>query len=405
MLIKHVILRCLLLLSETIKKGANIMNKKTQMVHGGHTTDDYTGAVTTPIYQTSTYLQDDIGDLREGYEYSRSGNPTRTALESTIADLEHGRFGYAFGSGVAAISAVVMLLDKGDHIVVNSDVYGGTFRVLTKVFNRLGIDADFVDTTDAKNIEASIKPETKMLIIETPSNPLLRVTDIKASADIAKKHNLISVVDNTFMSPYFQNPLTLGADIVLHSASKYIGGHSDVIGGLVATNDEDLAERIGFIQNSTGGVLGPQDSYLLIRGIKTLGLRMEQVSRSAVAVSEMLANHPKVEKVYHPSLKDHPNHDIQARQATGHTGVVSFVVPDIESAKAVIRNTKYFTLAESLGAVESLISVPALMTHASIPKEVREKEGIADGLIRLSVGIEDTDDLIEDLKQALDQLK
>lgn len=381
------------------------MNKKTQMVHGGHTTDDYTGAVTTPIYQTSTYLQDDIGDLREGYEYSRSGNPTRAALESAIADIEYGRFGFAFGSGVAAMSAVIMLLDKGDHIVVNSDVYGGTFRVLTKVFNRFGIDADFVDTTEVENIEAAIKPETKMLMIETPSNPLLRVTDIKASAEIAKKHDLISVVDNTFMSPYFQNPLKLGADIVLHSASKYIGGHSDVIGGLLATSDEDLAERLDFIQNSTGGVLGPQDSYLLIRGIKTLGLRMEQVSRSAVAVAKMLAEHPNVQKVYHPSLESHPNHDIHESQTSGHTGVVSFVVPDIDAAKAVIRETEYFTLAESLGAVESLISVPALMTHASIPKEVREKEGIEDGLIRLSVGIEDTDDLVADLKQALDQLQ
>ncbi|RIN50861.1 bifunctional cystathionine gamma-lyase/homocysteine desulfhydrase [Staphylococcus simulans] len=381
------------------------MNKKTQMVHGGHTTDDYTGAVTTPIYQTSTYLQDDIGDLREGYEYSRSGNPTRAALESAIADIEYGRFGFAFGSGVAAMSAVIMLLDKGDHIVVNSDVYGGTFRVLTKVFNRFGIDADFVDTTEVEKIEAAIKPETKMLMVETPSNPLLRVTDIKASAEIAKKHDLISVVDNTFMSPYFQNPLKLGADIVLHSASKYIGGHSDVIGGLLATSDEDLAERLGFIQNSTGGVLGPQDSYLLIRGIKTLGLRMEQVSRSAVAVAKMLAEHPNVQKVYHPSLESHPNHDVHENQASGHTGVVSFVVSDIDEAKAVIRETEYFTLAESLGAVESLISVPALMTHASIPKEVREKEGIEDGLIRLSVGIEDTEDLVADLKQALDQLQ
>lgn len=381
------------------------MNKKTQMVHGGHTTDDYTGAVTTPIYQTSTYLQDDIGDLREGYEYSRSGNPTRAALESAIADIEYGRFGFAFGSGVAAMSAVIMLLDKGDHIVVNSDVYGGTFRVLTKVFNRFGIDADFVDTTEVEKIEAAIKPETKMLMVETPSNPLLRVTDIKASAEIAKKHDLISVVDNTFMSPYFQNPLKLGADIVLHSASKYIGGHSDVIGGLLATSDEDLAERLGFIQNSTGGVLGPQDSYLLIRGIKTLGLRMEQVSRSAVAVAKMLAEHPNVQKVYHPSLESHPNHDVHESQASGHTGVVSVVVSDIDAAKAVIRETEYFTLAESLGAVESLISVPALMTHASIPKEVREKEGIEDGLIRLSVGIEDTEDLVADLKQALDQLQ
>lgn len=238
------------------------MNKKTQMIHGGHTTDNYTGAVTTPIYQTSTYLQDDIGDLRQGYEYSRTANPTRASLESVIANLEHGKHGFAFGSGMAAISAVIMLLDKGDHLVLNSDVYGGTYRALTKVFTRFGIDVDFVDTTKIENIEQYIKPETKMLYVETPSNPLLRVTDIKASAKIAKKYDLISVVDNTFMTPYYQNPLDFGIDIVLHSATKYIGGHSDVVAGLVATADDDLAERLGFISNSTGGVLGPQDRFI-----------------------------------------------------------------------------------------------------------------------------------------------
>ena len=380
------------------------MNKKTQMIHGGHTTDNYTGAVTTPIYQTSTYLQDDIGDLRQGYEYSRTANPTRASLESVIANLEHGKHGFAFGSGMAAISAVIMLLDKGDHLVLNSDVYGGTYRALTKVFTRFGIDVDFVDTTKIENIEQYIKPETKMLYIETPSNPLLRVTDIKKSAEIAKKHHLISVVDNTFMTPYFQNPLTLGIDIVLHSATKYIGGHSDVVAGLVATSDAELAERLGFIQNSTGGVLGPQDSYLLIRGIKTLGLRMEQVQRNTLAIIDMLQQHSAVKQVFHPSISDHLNHDIHEAQSEGHTGVVAFEVADIESAKKVISESHYFTLAESLGAVESLISVPALMTHASIPKDIREKEGIADGLVRLSVGIEDTKDLVEDLEQSLNAL-
>lgn len=380
------------------------MNKKTQLIHGGQTTDPYTGAVTTPIYQTSTYMQDGIGDMRQGYEYSRSANPTRSALEGLIADLEQGESGFAFGSGMAAISAVIMLLDKGDHLLINSDVYGGTYRALTKVFNRFGIDAEFIDTTNIEAVEQYIKPETKMLYIETPSNPLLRVTDIKKSAEIAKKHHLISVVDNTFMTPYFQNPLTLGIDIVLHSATKYIGGHSDVVAGLVATSDAELAERLGFIQNSTGGVLGPQDSYLLIRGIKTLGLRMEQVQHNTLAIIDMLQQHSAVKQVFHPSISDHLNHDIHEAQSEGHTGVVAFEVADIESAKKVISESHYFTLAESLGAVESLISVPALMTHASIPKDIREKEGIADGLVRLSVGIEDTKDLVEDLEQSLNAL-
>ena len=380
------------------------MNKKTQLIHGGQTTDPYTGAVTTPIYQTSTYMQDGIGDMRQGYEYSRSANPTRSALEGLIADLEQGESGFAFGSGMAAISAVIMLLDKGDHLLINSDVYGGTYRALTKVFNRFGIDAEFIDTTNIEAVEQYIKPETKMLYIETPSNPLLRVTDIKKSAEIAKKHHLITVVDNTFMTPYFQNPLTLGIDIVLHSATKYIGGHSDVVAGLVATSDAELAERLGFIQNSTGGVLGPQDSYLLIRGIKTLGLRMEQVQRNTLAIIDMLQQHSAVKQVFHPSISDHLNHDIHEAQSEGHTGVVAFEVADIESAKKVISESHYFTLAESLGAVESLISVPALMTHASIPKDIREKEGIADGLVRLSVGIEDTKDLVEDLEQSLNAL-
>lgn len=380
------------------------MNKKTQLIHGGQTTDPYTGAVTTPIYQTSTYMQDGIGDMRQGYEYSRSANPTRSALEGLIANLEQGESGFAFGSGMASISAVIMLLDKGDHLLINSDVYGGTYRALTKVFNRFGIDAEFIDTTNIEVVEQYIKPETKMLYIETPSNPLLRVTDIKKSAEIAKKHHLISVVDNTFMTPYFQNPLTLGIDIVLHSATKYIGGHSDVVAGLVATSDAELAERLGFIQNSTGGVLGPQDSYLLIRGIKTLGLRMEQVQRNTLAIIDMLQQHSAVKQVFHPSISDHLNHDIHEAQSEGHTGVVAFEVADIESAKKVISESHYFTLAESLGAVESLISVPALMTHASIPKDIREKEGIADGLVRLSVGIEDTKDLVEDLEASLNAL-
>ena len=381
-----------------------IMNKKTLLIHGGKTTDAYTGAVTTPIYQTSTYEQDEIGNLRQGYEYSRTANPTRTALETLIADLEHGTNGYAFGSGMAAISAVIMLLDKGDHILINSDVYGGTYRALTKVFSRFGINFDFINTTDVSNIESSIKDTTKMLFIETPSNPLLQVTDIKVASDIAKKHDMLTVVDNTFMTPYYQNPLDLGADIVLHSATKYLGGHSDVVSGLVVTANESLGERIGFIQNSTGGILGPQDSYLLTRGIKTLGLRVEQINRNVKEVVALLNKHENVVKTIHPLNEDHVNRDIHFEQASGYPGIISFEVADVEKAKEVIKHTKLFTLAESLGAVESLISVPSLMTHASIPAEIRHKEGIADGMIRLSIGIEDTEDLVEDLNQALNQI-
>jgi len=381
-----------------------IMNKKTLLIHGGKTTDAYTGAVTTPIYQTSTYEQDGIGNLRQGYEYSRTANPTRTALETLIADLEHGTNGYAFGSGMAAISAVIMLLDKGDHILINSDVYGGTYRALTKVFSRFGIEFDFINTTDVSNIESSIKDTTKMLFIETPSNPLLQVTDIKVASDIAKKHDMLTVVDNTFMTPYYQNPLDLGADIVLHSATKYLGGHSDVVSGLVVTANESLGERIGFIQNSTGGILGPQDSYLLTRGIKTLGLRVEQINRNVKEVVALLNKHENVVKTIHPLNEDHVNRDIHFKQASGYPGIISFEVADVEKAKEVIKHTKLFTLAESLGAVESLISVPSLMTHASIPAEIRHKEGIADGMIRLSIGIEDTEDLVEDLNQALNQI-
>ncbi|MBO3078349.1 aminotransferase class I/II-fold pyridoxal phosphate-dependent enzyme [Mammaliicoccus vitulinus] len=380
------------------------MNKKTLLIHGGKTTDAYTGAVTTPIYQTSTYEQDGIGELRQGYEYSRTANPTRTALETLIADLEHGTNGYAFGSGMAAISAVIMLLDKGDHILINSDVYGGTYRALTKVFTRFGITFDFINTTNIENIESSIKEETKMLFIETPSNPLLQITDIKAASEIAKKHDILTVVDNTFMTPYYQNPLDLGVDIVLHSATKYLGGHSDVVSGLVVTANEALGERIAFIQNSTGGILGPQDSYLLTRGIKTLGLRLEQINRNVKEVVDLLKQHDNVVKTIHPLNEDHVNRDVHFTQASGYPGIISFEVADVEKAKEVIKHTQLFTLAESLGAVESLISVPSLMTHASIPTEIRHKEGIADGLIRLSIGIEDTEDLVADLKHALNQI-
>ncbi|HCD19162.1 bifunctional cystathionine gamma-lyase/homocysteine desulfhydrase [Macrococcoides caseolyticum subsp. caseolyticum] len=380
------------------------MQKKTMMIHGGNTIDEYTGAVNPPIYQTSTYKQDGIGNMRQGYEYSRSANPTRTALESLIRDLESGDAGFAFGSGMAAISSVIMLLNAGDHIVVGSDVYGGTYRVFTKVFERIGIKSTFVDTTDIEAVEAAISENTKMLYIETPTNPLLNVTDIRKMVEISKAHNLISVVDNTFMTPYFQNPLELGADIVLHSATKYIGGHSDVVAGLVVTRTPELSEAVGFIQNSVGGVLGPQDSFLLVRGIKTLAIRMEQTEQTTLKIIEFLKKQNVVTNIFHPSLLDEGNKKIHESQSKGYGGMISFDVGSKENAENLVKSTKYFTLAESLGAVESLISVPSQMTHASIPRERRLELGITDGLVRISVGIEDSEDLIADLEQAFKQL-
>ncbi|MDQ0858290.1 bifunctional cystathionine gamma-lyase/homocysteine desulfhydrase [Bacillus sp. V2I10] len=376
------------------------MKRKTKMIHGGIVGDPHTGAVSTPIYQVSTYKQDGVGN-HKGFEYSRTGNPTRHALEELIKDLEEGHAGFAFGSGMAAITGVMMLFNSGDHVILTDDVYGGTYRVMTKVLNRLGIDSTFVDTSDLSNIEGAVKENTRALFIETPTNPLLKITDVEAAASLAKKHGLLTIVDNTFSTPYWQTPLLMGADIVLHSATKYIGGHSDVVGGLVVVNSEELAEQLHFVQNSTGGVLGPQDSWLLIRGIKTLALRMEAHERNTAAIVQFLVHHPAVKKVFYPGLADHPNHEIAKKQASGFGGMVSFDVGSEEKAEEVLSKVKYFTLAESLGAVESLISVPAKMTHASIPAERRMELGITDGLVRISVGIEDSEDLIEDLKNAL----
>ena len=376
------------------------MKRKTKMIHGGIPGDKTTGAVSFPIYQVSTYKQDEVG-VHKGYEYSRTGNPTRFALEELIKDLEEGNRGFAFGSGMAAITAVMMLFNSGDHIILTDDVYGGTYRVMNKVLNRIGIESTFVDTTDLEAVKASIQPNTKALYIETPTNPLLKVTDIKACAELAKEHSLLTIVDNTFSTPYWQTPLTLGADIVLHSATKYLGGHSDVVAGLVVVNDEQLAEDLHFVQNSTGGILGPQDSWLLVRGIKTLGLRMEAHEANTKKIVEFLSEHKAVEKIYYPGLETHPQHAVAKEQAGGFGGMVSFDVGSAEKAAEVLSKVKYFTLAESLGAVESLISVPAKMTHASIPPERRAQLGITDGLIRISVGIEDAEDLIEDLEQAL----
>jgi cystathionine gamma-lyase/homocysteine desulfhydrase len=376
------------------------MRAKTKVIHSGITTDESTGAVSVPIYQVSTYKQEAVGKFK-GYEYSRTGNPTRAALEKLIAELENGEAGYAFASGMAAITAVMMLLKSGDHVVMTDDVYGGTFRLMDKVLNRFDIDHTFVDTSKPEEVEAAITDHTKALFIETPTNPLLKVTDLRKMAEITKKNNLLLIVDNTFATPYWQQPLDLGADIVLHSATKYIGGHSDVVGGLVAVHSKELAERLHFVQNSAGAVLGPQDSWLLIRGIKTLALRMEAIEANTKKLAEFLRNHEQVSNVYYPGFTDHPGHETAKAQVTGFGGMVSFDVGSGEKADKLLSKLNYFTLAESLGAVESLISVPAKMTHASIPYDRRQELGITDGLIRVSVGIEDAQDLIEDLDQAL----
>jgi cystathionine gamma-lyase/homocysteine desulfhydrase len=376
------------------------MKPKTKLIHGGIVGDPHTGAVSVPIYQVSTYKQEAVGK-HSGFEYSRTGNPTRHALEELIKDLEDGEAGFAFGSGMAAITAVMMLFNSGDHVVMTDDVYGGTYRVMTKVLNRFGIEATFVDSSDLSTVEKAIKTNTKAIYIETPTNPLLKITDIEAASKLAKQHNLLTIVDNTFSTPYWQTPLTQGADIVLHSATKYLGGHSDVVAGLVVVNSKQLAEDLHFVQNSTGGVLGPQDSWLLMRGIKTLGIRMEETERNTKQLVEFLQNHPVVKKVYYPGLETHPNHDIAKRQGQGFGGMISFDVGSEAKADELLSKVKYFTLAESLGAVESLISVPARMTHASIPQERRAELGIGDGLVRISVGLEDVEDLIEDLQHAL----
>lgn len=376
------------------------MRKKTQLIHGGIFGDDHTGAVSVPIFQVSTYKQDGPGNHR-GYEYSRTGNPTRHALEVLIAELESGKRGFAFASGMAATTAVFTLFNQGDHVLVTDDVYGGSFRVITKVLSRFGITATFIDTSNLAEIEKNIQPNTKAIFLESPTNPLLKITDIAEITKIAKKNNLLTIVDNTFATPYWQNPLTLGADIVVHSATKYLGGHSDVVAGLAVVNSEELGEKLHFIQNATGGVLGPQDSWLLLRGIKTLGIRMEEHEYNAHKIAEFLVQHDQVSKVYYPGLVNHPNHEIAKKQARGFGGMISFDVGSGEKAAKVLTSVKYFTLAESLGAVESLISIPALMTHASIPAERRAELGITDGLIRISVGLEDAEDLIEDLTQAL----
>ena len=376
------------------------MKPKTRLIHGGIFGDEATGAVSTPIYQVSTYKQEAVGKFK-GYEYSRTGNPTRHALEELISDVEYGHAGFAFASGMAAISSVMMLFSAGDHVILTDDVYGGTYRVVNKVLNRFGLEFTFVDTGDLAAVEAAVQENTKAIFIETPTNPLLKVTDIEAVSAFAKAKGMLTIVDNTFMTPYLQNPIPLGADIVLHSATKYIGGHSDVVAGLVVVNTAELAEEMHFVQNSIGAILGPQDSWLLIRGLKTLGIRMEETGTNAQQIAEFLDGHEAVGKVIYPGLPAHSGHELMKKQSAGFGGMISFDVGSREKAGELLAKLKYFTLAESLGAVESLISVPAQMTHASIPAERRAELGIGDGLVRISVGIEDVEDLIEDLAEAL----
>lgn len=374
----------------------------TKLIHAGVEPDPATGAIMTPIYQTSTYVQSAPGE-HKGYEYSRTQNPTRHALEKALAACENGKHGLCFGSGMAATDAVIKLLAPGDEVIVSNDLYGGTYRIMTKVFTGYGIKFHFIDMNDTENIRNYINDNTKMVWTETPTNPMLNVVDIAGCSKIAKEHNLLLVVDNTFASPYLQNPIDFGADIVLHSATKYLGGHSDVVLGALVVNDDVLNERLAFIQNSCGAVPGPHDSWLVLRGLKTLHVRMQRHCENGKAIAEWLKTNDKVAKVLWHGFKDHPNHDVAKHQMRDFGGMISFVLKDdtVAAANEILKKTELFSLAESLGGVESLIGHPASMTHAAIPREERIKNGLADSLIRLSVGIEDVNDLIEDLKQAI----
>ena len=374
----------------------------TNTIHGGQEPDKAYGAVMPPIYQTSTYAQTTPGG-HQGFEYSRTHNPTRQALEKSLASIEAGKFGFAFGSGLAAMDAVLKLLKPGDEIISTDDLYGGSYRLFTKIFEDFGLKFHFVGMDNPQKIEKFINSNTKLLWVETPTNPMMNIIDIKSITTLAKKHRIMVAVDNTFASPYLQQPLTLGADIVMHSATKYLAGHSDVVLGSLVVKDEELAERIGFIQNASGAICGPMDSFLTLRGIKTLHVRMQRHCENAAAIAHFLKQHSKIEKVYWPGFDEHPNHGVAKAQMNDYGGMLSFVTKggDYNAAIKIIESLKLFTLAESLGGVESLAGHPASMTHASIPKELREKSGVVDSLIRLSVGIEDARDLIEDLKQAI----
>lgn len=377
-------------------------NINTALIHGGISIDERTGAVNIPIYQTSTYKQDGLGKMR-GYEYSRTGNPTREALEALIAELENGYAGFAFGSGMAATTAVLSLLSSGDRVLISSNVYGGTFRVLDKVFNHFGITYTIADTTDAEAFERAITFDVKAVMIESPANPLMTVTDIRSISEISHRYGLLVIVDNTFMTPYLQKPLDLGADIVVHSATKYLGGHSDVVAGLAVVKTRELADKIAFIQNSTGGVLPPFDSFLLIRGIKTLGVRMDRHVSNAEKAAEFLLSHKAVKNVYYPGLKNDKGYEINRSQAKNGGVMISFELQENYDIEKFFESLELIMLAESLGGVESLVCHPSTMTHASIPADIRKKVGITDGLIRLSTGIEDINDILSDLSQAIEK--
>lgn len=374
----------------------------TKAIHAGVEPDPATGAVMTPIYQTSTYAQEAPG-VHKGYEYARTQNPTRHALEQNLAAIENGTEAFCFGSGMSAMDAVMRMLNPGDEVIATNDLYGGSYRLLTKVYERFGVRSHFTDMTDPANVEALINSNTRLLWIETPTNPMLNIIDIEAVCKIARQHGILTCVDNTFASPFLQMPLDLGADIVVHSATKYLGGHSDVVLGAVIVKDETIAQQLRFLQNAVGAVPGPHDCFLVLRGIKTLHLRVERACKNAKKVAKFLAAHPKVQHVYYPGLKDHPGYMIASRQMRFYGAMVSFILQKdtVDDAMKVLSGTQIFTLAESLGGVESLIGHPASMTHASIPREERLKTGLSDSLIRLSIGVEDFEDLIEDLEQAL----
>jgi len=376
----------------------------TRAVHAGQTPDAQTGAIMTPIYQTSTYVQPRLGKPLRGYEYARVQNPTREAMQANIASLEGAAHGIAFASGLAAIEAIIKRLSSGDHVIYEENVYGGTHRMFTQVFARFGPRFTALDARDLTGLRNAMRAETRLVLIETPTNPMMRVSDIRAIGDVAHGAGALLVVDNTFASPYNQRPLSLGADMVVHSSTKYLNGHSDVVGGIVLTSNDAVAEDLRFMQKATGSVPGPWDSWLVLRGTKTLHLRMEAHNRNGQRVAEYLASHPRVARVFYPGLPDHPEHELARRQMRGFTGMVSFEMGTLERARTVAESTRLFALAESLGGVESLIVLPALMTHASVPVEMRTRMGVSDSLLRLSVGIEDVDDLIADLDQALAKL-
>ncbi len=377
------------------------MKIETILAHAGLCTDSTTGAVSTPIYQTATFRHPALG-VSTGFDYSRTINPTRLALEKVIAELESGDRGFAFASGMAAISAVLMIFKSGDHLIVSDDLYGGTYRIFEKIFRQFGLSATYADTTDLGAVRDAVIPgKTRAIFIETPTNPLMKITDLNEAIALARKNGMLTIVDNTFMTPYLQRPLELGADIVVHSGTKFLGGHNDVLAGAVVTRSAELSDRIGFIQNATGGILGPQDSWLVLRGLKTLALRLEKQQENARTVAQWLEKNDKIKKVYFPGLPDHPGHRVQQKQSSGFGAMLSFRVPDSGWAERIINRVKIITFAESLGGVESLITYPVRQTHGDIPAEMREKIGVTDDLLRLSVGIEHSDDLIRDLEQAM----